>query len=117
MKKILLILSMFTVQCYAQEKAQSLEQLSDAVIHMRDNLDKSHHQFREGLYFTIGGLIVTGGGIMLQYPKKMDSGNFVLISLGGVLTTLGTVFMIDSHKFIGRAGRWNFNGNSITINF
>ncbi|MBL0105264.1 MAG: hypothetical protein IPP51_16710 [Bacteroidetes bacterium] len=103
-----------------------LQQLKTGVIFMRENLDKSHRQFRTGTTLFLAGagvavisafvppeeLVRTGG----TKAKTYDFRTGVAI-VGAVVNLVGAIFMVDSHKYIGRAGRWKFNGSGIAMEF
>ena len=36
-----------------------------------------------------------------------------MVAVGGTAVLVGAILMIDSHRHIGKAGRWQWGGNSI----
>lgn len=82
------------------------------------NLERCHFQYKFGLGIVItGGLISIGGSLLFNKETKtgtpINQGIGVpVIVMGGITSLIGSIIIIDSHKFIGRAGL-----NGITINF
>lgn len=68
------------------------------------NLKKSHDQFKTGTIVSIIGLLATGAGAIVN-GNEPGSGNALFI-IGGAATMIGVGIQIDSHKFIGRAGKY-----------
>lgn len=74
------------------------------------NLTKAHNQFRTGVLITITGTLITLLGISTDESRmtdRDDSNNSPsgLVTLGGIVGSVGTIVIIDSHRFIGRAGK------------
>lgn len=67
------------------------------------NLTKCHNQFRTGTISLVLGVLATTAGVIVN---RYDSGSGdILYIAGGAASAAGVVIQIDSHKFIGRAGR------------
>jgi hypothetical protein len=113
MLKISLYLILFIVSafCYAQQLPADVEQLKAQVLSLRQdvsrielNLTTSEKKFKRGiLVATIGYSLVITGGLMLG--RQNDQLGQGLLVAGGVTGALGTVLMVDSFKYLGRAGR------------
>lgn len=82
---------------------------------MKVALQQSHKKFSTGTLFIIGGMttILTSGLIYVKQSGNTDAWDNgkllhptpVLLYIGGGLVTTGAIIQIDSHKWIGRAGR------------
>ena len=83
---------------------------------MRENLDKAHKQFRVGTSMLLAGTLLSiGGAAITSDPgSSMEKVKTGVMITGGVLALAGAIFMIDSHRYIGKAGRWTFSGDTIT---
>jgi hypothetical protein len=68
------------------------------------NLYNSHKEFRTGTILSITGFLVSMIGVA-TIPNKAS---FAISGVGSVLMITGSIFMIDSHKFIGRASGRSF---------
>jgi hypothetical protein len=68
------------------------------------NLKKSHDQFKTGTIVSILGVLATGAGAVLN-GNESGSGNALFI-IGGAASMIGVGIQIDSHKFVGRAGKY-----------
>lgn len=98
--------------------AQESETLKERILSLEDsqrniqvNLERSHKQFSTGTLFLIGG-IVTSAMTAITYDRGVNSSDFgrgkfnpALVYVSAGLFTIGTVIQIDSHKWIGRAGK------------
>ena len=68
------------------------------------NLAESERKFKRGiLVATVGYTVTITGGLMLG--RKQDELGKVLLVVGGATGVAGTVLMLDSFKYLGRAGR------------
>lgn len=121
MKKLLIILAILPAFSFAQVDTTKMRanQAQVALIYMRDNLNQAHKQYRTGSSLFYGGLVLTGVGVLIPVSedengtKDYGTRNFT-IGIGALFSLIGSIVMIDSHKYIGRAGKWKFSGNSIT---
>ncbi len=118
---ILLFLSIFlSLNTFGQTgDSLTLAALKEAIIYQRTQLELSHKEFRTGTGLVLIGSLALGAGALLSSSdKKTDSPvNDILLISGGVILFAGWVNWIDSHKYIGRAGRWRIKGNSFIIKF
>jgi hypothetical protein len=108
MKPLLILLCCISLHSTAQQvdsTAIKIEQLRASMIFVREQLNESHHQFKSGLMVGVLGFAASCSAIPLNSPE-------VLI-FGGVLQLMGGLIMLDSHKYIGRAGRWEYYGNGV----
>ena len=82
-----------------------LKQLEDQTEFIKLNLKYSHKEFRTGTVITVLGIGLNVFGLWTLTSKNdsQKSGPGLIIG-GGVLTFVGGLFMIDSHRFIGNAG-------------
>jgi hypothetical protein len=70
----------------------------------RDNLRISHKKFRSGILVSgIGYSITILGGVLLGSQEYSDWGQPLVVA-GGVIGFSGALLLLNSNKFIGRAG-------------
>ncbi len=70
----------------------------------RDNLRISHRKFRSGILVSgIGYSITILGGVLLGSQEYSDWGQPLVVA-GGVIGFSGALLLLNSNKFIGRAG-------------
>lgn len=76
------------------------------------NLYKCHKQWNDGLGVCIFGLgATTLGTIMITEGEINNEVSITTTCVGGLATLIGSIIMIDSHKYIGKAGlKLNQNG-------
>ena len=94
-----------TPALYKEEelKKQILE-LNERVDQVQVNLVTSEKKFKHGiLVATIGYTLTITGGLMLV--RSNDQLGQVLLVTGGATGAVGTVLMLDSFKYLGRAGK------------
>jgi len=82
---------------------------------IQTNLFDCHKQFRAGRITTLAGYSLMGYSLFVygnvistnNNPRvkgiKANNGKYIMIA-GGVCSLIGSIIIIDSHKFIGRAG-------------
>src|ERR1017187_7693567 len=107
--KILIIGLFLTSQVYSQSSLQNQmdslkEQLRIDKSVLKINLSLCHEEFRSGTQINILGGILLTGGILLSTQNIDKSAPMALSIVGGILTIIGTVCWIDSHKYIGYVG-------------
>lgn len=116
MKRIILLSAFIGFLSSASAQTDStaikLEQLRTGMIYMRENFKKSHNEFSIGLAGVFLGGAVSATSLALEGDSKT---RFIVI--GSFLSTVGMFVMLDSHKFIGRAGSWKFTPTSIAVDF
>lgn len=87
-----------------EELKKQILELNDRIDQVQLNLVTSEKKFKRGiLVATIGYSLTITGGLMLG--RSNDQLGQVLLVAGGATGTVGTVLMIDSFKYLGRAGR------------
>lgn len=92
-----------TVYKEEELKKQILE-LNERVDQVQVNLVTSEKKFKRGiLVATIGYTLTITGGLMLG--RSNDQLGQVLLVTGGATGAVGTVLMLDSFKYLGRAGK------------
>ena len=125
MKKIKLalifIIGLLTFQSFSQttdslmtnefklikQKILALETNSEIV---QSNLSKCHKQWSVGLGLNIVGYGFSGIGTWLLIetntnPTQKDpTVGYAMMAGGGLLSLIGTIVIMDSHKYIGKAG-------------
>ncbi len=70
----------------------------------RENLRISHRRFRSGILVSgIGYSITILGGVLLGSQQYSDWGQPLVVA-GGVVGFSGALLLLNSNKFIGRAG-------------
>lgn len=101
----------FSFASQAQQSPASIEELKQQVLGLNERMDQvqlnlstSEKKFKRGiLVATIGYSLTITGGLMLG--RSNDQLGQVLLVTGGATGAVGTVLMIDSFKYLGRAGR------------
>lgn len=115
MKKTLLA---FTIICLSHYLGygQNMDSLTQRIVklemdqrNIKMNLTKSHKQYKGGTFLVLGGAIATIAGAA-TLPSKSDlnqnnNAQIGLMTLGGILTSVGLIIQMDSHKWLGRTGR------------
>jgi len=102
----------FVNECHGQNLDSLNQRILSIEMNQRNiqlNLKKSHKQFSTGTLLVLTGSVITTGGALLakkdnDASSKAKSNNALLI-FGAAMTTVGVVIQIDSHKWIGRAGK------------
>lgn len=108
MKKTLITLLILT--SFAS-KGQDLDSLKREIIelkleqeYIKVHLEKHHDQYSLGAGLLIGGLVMLGVDLAIRNnDDSYDTPAFLIVSSASIVA--GTVITIDSHKWIGRAGR------------
>jgi hypothetical protein len=95
MKKLILILSLFASTVQAQQETISIQD-------MQYNLFRSHQEYRTGTVMIVGGLLAVAASVA---AKDADLPSKEIGYFGAAFLTIGCVIHIDSHKWIGRAGK------------
>lgn len=76
--------------------------------YMKDCFRRCHKEYSTGVVFSILGVLAMGGGLYYSAnPIKNNTGsdvNTYLIIAGAASSLIGSLVIIDSHKWIGRAG-------------
>ena len=106
MKKSLLIFLFLPLFASAQFQDTALVRRIDNI---ELNLGKSHEQFQVGTIFIATGLLLSAGGIMSSVAGTTTDVPIFLYGIGSALSLTGLIIHLDSHKHIGRAGRWKNN--------
>ena len=114
MKRLFLfVLVAIAINCHAQADYDSLKQkvlnMDMAINAIHHNMVHSHKEFKAGTSLIIMGTILTIAGSLILQDRDgtvtKANKNPTLIYLGTGVVTIGTIIQIDSHKWIGRAGR------------
>ncbi len=125
MKKIILIvLNIFFINCVNAQidtninmRLKTLE-LNNEII--QTNLKKCHKQWQNGLEVTGFGLgaSIVGSYMVFNSNNIGDASKVgqIFIGLGGLTSFIGTIIMLDSHRYIGKAGL-SFNSNGLVYKF
>ena len=82
--------------------------ISDELTYIRNNLNNCHKEYRTGLIFIGVGIGVGTIGALTHTS--------VISIIGGVSGLVGTIIMIDSHKWIGRIGI-GVAGNGVNVKY
>jgi len=125
MKTLVLILCLFlmlstsfTAAAQVDSSGISLQELKNEITFMQMNFNKSHEEFRTGMVFTVAGVLFASFGF-LPSPNGNQEGREdfqkVCLAIGGAGILTGAILMIDSHKFIGKAGKWRFTGKGVIV--
>lgn len=102
--------SLFTPALAQQQPSHDYDSLKQALLrldmevsHVQNNLSMAEKRFKQGvLLSTIGYSVVIAGGLLLGGDNN-DLGRGLLIG-GGAMGVAGTFLLVDSFKYIGRAG-------------
>lgn len=105
------LLLLISLSGYCQQVPNDIEDLKKQVLSLQHdveniqlNLSTSEKKFKRGiLVATIGYTLTITGGLMLG--RQNDQLGQGLLIAGGVTGAVGTVLMVDSFKYLGRAGR------------
>lgn len=91
-----------------------LEQNNEVI---KTNLTKCHKQWTTGLGVVGSGFIVSGFGTLISATNGSNpKDGAYIIGAGGLISLIGSIIMIDSHKYIGRTGL-NIEVGKITYKF
>jgi hypothetical protein len=86
-------------------------------IHIQKNLTKSHKQHQLGTRILIGGAAISALGLVIYNDSKEDAfgepekKDPTIMVIGSLISGIGAVIQIDSHKWIGKAGKRKRNKN------
>ncbi len=105
MKFLLIIFVLITSYAFGQTPTDSIQ--TKQIIDIKAGLLKSHQRYSTGTAFVVMGAIGTIAATAFKADDKV-------IIAGGIVSLIGALIQMDSHKFIGRAGRWDVNGNGVT---
>jgi hypothetical protein len=102
---------LFYFTSYSQQSPTDVEDLKKQVLLLQQDVDNiqlnlatSQKKFKRGiLVATIGYSLTITGGLMLG--RENDKTGQVLLIAGGATGAVGTVLLVDSFKYLGRAGR------------
>lgn len=87
-----------------EELKKEILQLNTQVDQIQFNLRQSQNKFKRGIAVaTIGYSVTITGGLMLG--RKNDNLGKALLVTGGALGVTGTFMLVDSFKYLGRAGK------------
>lgn len=118
MKKLLLLLILISGHSLAQQADTSMnarvQRIENNIEYLKQQLTNAHGQFRIGATSLLIGCASTAWAAISKQP---DDTRQAFLVCGSVLELLGMGIMIDSHKFIGRAGMLEINYDSIKWNF
>ncbi len=78
------------------------DDLKAEINYMKKCLRRGHQEYNNGLVAATFGILVTSAGLVIKNDGN-DTAD-VVIGLGSVVTFIGAVLMIDSHKWQNRAG-------------
>lgn len=96
MKKLIIILTLFASTAQAQQRDTLTIQ------DMQYNLFRSHQEYRTGTVLSLIGLLAVTASIA---AKDAEMPTKELTWIGGGMIAVGGIIQIDSHKWIGRAGK------------
>lgn len=121
----------------------SMPATREGINKMKEGLYYAHKEFRTGTYFfvigsvgTLAGLLITpiykiqrdttdivntNGTVIGQTVHTTSKPNYTIKTIvsfaGALLQLIGGILWVDSHKFIGQAGNWHFEGDKIIYRF
>ena len=76
----------------------------------RELIKATNHYYR-GLIVATGGLCIAGLSSAVYALDEKDGSTLAGVYIGGAITLVGTIFMIESHSHIRKAGLIMLNGN------
>jgi len=127
MKKLLLLLLLIPAFSQAQDTTtvqiiNALNKQAEAINRISLYLDYCDGRYRTGTIMAMSGLGITGAGLLINSLGNGEGNSnsnapIVVSGMGGLLTVIGGILIIDSHKWIGRAGRVKVDKNSISYKF
>ncbi len=103
----------------------------DELNFLKNNLSKSHSEYKTGLKISLAGLGVIGAGALISTFKNVTHNNYKtmmsttiemnqigagVICFGILGELVGRVIMIDSHKWLGRASV-GIGGKGVTVKY
>jgi hypothetical protein len=108
MKKTLILLMLIPVLSFGQD-LDSLKQRILSIENEQQNI-KLHLRAHSSQFSLGTALLVTGAGMLIldaltETEKENPNSKHTLAYVGAGVLTIGTIIQIDSHKWIGRAGR------------
>ena len=120
---LLLVLLLFRTTTYAQTAPPAelnADSLRAEILRLRTDLDDtqanlrtSHRKFRTGILVSgIGYTVTIIGGVLLGSQDYSDWGQ-PLVLAGGVIGFSGAILLLNSNRFIGRAGGMTAQGPSV----
>ena len=87
--------------------AQSVIQNQDVEKELQEirlNLYKAHKQFKPGTALNLMGFPLMIAGFAIEDRRQNEGKKIALLAGGAVLSFVGSLIQMDSHKYIGRAG-------------
>jgi 3-keto-L-gulonate-6-phosphate decarboxylase len=104
---------MISMVSFSQNAPADLEELKKQILALNQNVDQiqlnlstAEKKFKRGILIaTLGYTMTITGGMMLG--RENDKVGQGLLIAGGATGAVGTVLMLDSFKYLGRAGRKN----------
>jgi len=125
MKKVkLMLVFIFTMNILQSQVKDSLTELRLTQLEtntkiLQSNLAKCHKQWIHGGGLNIAGVGFMGIGTWLLVEtttnpiRKDPTVGYCMIGAGGILSLIGTIVMLDSHKYIGNSGLSIQNGGIV----
>jgi|GEM_PF-6424609 len=92
--------------------ARRVELLENAMLYNASQMSGHYREYSTGLFFSFLG-IAGGAASALLIKNNGDTQTYGLIA-SGVISLLGTIMIIDSHKFFGRAGEIYMKPEGVT---
>jgi len=83
--------------------AQRKDTLQMDIENIKLNLELCHNTYKSGTTLIVAGVFCNAIGIALISTDTELAVPMVVFSLGSILSLMGTIKQIDSHKYIGRA--------------
>jgi len=129
MKKLLLLLLLIPALSFSQVQDSTtvkiinqLNAQAEAINRMSLYLDYCDGRYRTGTTMAMSGVGITGAGLLINSLGNGEGNSnsnapIIVSGLGGLLTLIGGILIVDSHKWIGRAGRVKVDSNAITYKF
>lgn len=112
---LVLVISLSFISSKAQSKIDTIPKqvkIQDEFIYMRKCLKKAHKQYSDGLVISLTGLTMAAGFSLYKDPNK----RVFFTYLGSGLMLTGSIIMIDSNKWLGRAGI-GIGGSGVNVKY
>jgi hypothetical protein len=101
-----------------EERKQILDSvmMSQEIDYMKTCFTNYHKAYNQGAAVSVIGLtLATTSGILLA-NKTETKLEYAMLGLGGVTSAVGMIIIIDSHKWMGRAGL-GITGNGVGVRY
>jgi hypothetical protein len=111
MRVVFMLVVLASSNIWAQQAPVESEEIKKQILELNERLDQvqtnlttAEKKFKRGIgVATLGYTLTITGGLMLG--RSNDKLGQALLVTGGATGAVGTVLLIDSFKYLGRAGK------------